>query len=575
MPSVPKANILLVDDHPENLLVLETVLEKLGQNLVRANSGEEALRCLLERDFAVILLDVQMPQMDGFETATLIRQRERSRNTPIIFVTALSTNDDFVFKGYTLGAVDYLFKPIDPVVLTSKVSVFVELFQKRAEVEQQSRQLAAINTELRQSEERFRSLSACSPVGIFLLDVSGQCIYSNPRCQSICGFTLEESLGEGWINFLYLDDQERAIADWQKTVNQQQNFSAEYRFQASDGDICWAQVRSSPMFADNGELIGHVGTVEDITARKEAEAMREQIIREQAARQQAETINRMKDEFLAVVSHELRTPLNSILGWSKVLLSQRIDPATTTRALETIERNAKSQAKLIEDILDVSRIVQGKLRLSIQSVNLNELLDAVLNATRPLADAKQIYLQTQLEPGLPRVTGDPERLQQVIWNVLSNAIKFTPNEGRVTVTLSLIHGHRSVVMGDRASLCNNRQLISHSERITYDRQQFIPENFVSDQFVQIAVTDTGIGIHPDFLPHVFDHFRQADSSTTRSHGGLGLGLAIAHHLINLHHGNIAAASDGPGQGATFTITLPVAKTASPVEVPVLDAHPTA
>src|SRR4028118_1110577 len=197
MPLEPKVNVLLVDDHPENLLALEAILGNLGQHLVRANSGAEALRCLLHQDFAVILLDVQMPGMDGFETATLIRNRKRSQHTPIIFLTAFSTSDPPMFKGYSLGAVDYLFKPVEPEILTSKVSVFVDLYNKTAEVKRQAAQLAAVNAELRESEERFRSLSACSPVGIFLTDVEGRCTYANPRFQAIGGFSVEQSLGNG------------------------------------------------------------------------------------------------------------------------------------------------------------------------------------------------------------------------------------------------------------------------------------------------------------------------------------------------------------------------------------------
>lgn len=546
---LPEANILLVDDHPENLMVLEELLQKPGQNLVKANSGEEALRCLLHQDFAVILLDVQMPGMDGFETANLIRQRQRSRTTPIIFVTAFSTNDAFVFKGYSVGAVDYLLKPIDPTILTSKVSVFVDLFRKTEEIKRQTAQLAAINTELRKSEERFRCLSACSPVGIFLLNVEGQCVYTNPRCQAICGFTLEESLGEGWMQFLHPEDRERAIADWKGTVHERQEFSAEYRFQLKDSTLRWSYVRSSPMYSDSGELIGHVGTVEDMTARREAETMREQMMREQSARQQAEAINQMKDEFLAVVSHELRTPLNSILGWSKLLLNQKLDNGTTIRALETIERNARSQAKLIEDILDVSRIVQGKLRLAFQMLNLDSLIDVVLETTRPLADAKKVELISHSSI-LPCITGDPDRLQQVIWNVVSNAIKFTPTGGRVEVKLSQVEATDSFAR----LVAGNRELTVDNNTVGSAFPVQCPTHYA-----QITVTDTGVGIAPEFLPHVFDNFRQADSTTTRFHSGLGLGLAIARHLIELHGGTIVADSEGEGQGAVFTIYLPFVK----------------
>lgn len=591
MQSDPKTNILLVDDHPENLLVLETVLEHLGQNLVRANSGKEALRCLLHNDFAVILLDVQMPEMDGFETAMLIRQRERSRNTPIIFLTAFSTNDAFVFKGYEIGAVDYLLKPIDPTILTSKVKVFVELFQKTEVVKRQADQLTLINGELRQSEERFRSLSACTPVGIFLLDIQGQCTYTNPRCQVICGFTFEESLGEGWIRFLHPDDRERAIADWVHCVRDQHEFLTEYRFGYAEETLRWTSVRSSPMFSDSGELIGHVGTIEDITERKQAEWVREQLIREQTARQQAETINQMKDEFLAMVSHELRTPLNAILGWSKLLLSQQMDETTTQRALETIERNARSQAKLIEDILDVSRIIRGKLRLSIQPVNLNTLLTEILEATCPSAEAKLIQLKINLDSEIPRIAGDPGRLQQVFGNLLSNAIKFTPAEGTVEIHLTRVQANQldpmesvpqtvGVSQGDRAleeveAISETSPLRSLGAPSAWEEPEqavttTVPPTHangashsspslpqVAREYAQIKVIDTGIGIPADFLPHVFDHFRQADSTTTRAHGGLGLGLAIARHLVHLHGGTITAESPGKGKGATFTVNLPI------------------
>src|SRR4028118_717007 len=270
MQPEPKVNVLLVDDHPENLLALEAILEGLGQHLVKAHSGEEALRCLLHQDFAVILLDVQMPGMDGFETATLIRNRARSQHTPIIFLTAFSTSETLMFKGYSLGAVDYLFKPVEAEVLTSKVGVFVDLFKKTEEVKRQAAQLAAVNTELRESEERFRSLSACSPVGIFLTDIEGRGTYTNPRCQAICGFTLEESLGDGWLNSVYPEDRQKVFAQWSETTREGRSYSDELRLQTKEGSIRWVHVRSSPMFSDQGELIGHVGTVEDITERKQA-----------------------------------------------------------------------------------------------------------------------------------------------------------------------------------------------------------------------------------------------------------------------------------------------------------------
>lgn len=575
MPS--DVNILLVDDHPENLLALEAILGGLG-NLVMAHSGAEALKCLLNQEFAVILLDVQMPGIDGFETASLIRQRQRSSHTPIIFLTAFSTSDIMMFKGYALGAVDYLLKPIDSVILTSKVAVFVDLYKKNAEIQRQANQLAAMNIEMRQSEERFRCLSACSPVGIFLADLERGCFYTNPRCQAICGFTLEESMGDGWIEFIHPDDRDRAVKNWFTYIheNVKTEFADEYRYRMKDGTVHWTTVRASPMFSDSGHLMGHVGTVEDITERKQAEAAQAQIIREQAARQEAERANRMKDEFLAVLSHELRTPLNAILGWSKLLLTRGLDGETMERALETIERNAKSQAKLVEDILDVSLIVQGKLRLSFCPINLITLVESALETFQPIALEKQVSLKLitpeTTTPDIPvelTVYGDPERLRQVVRNLLSNAIKFTPEDGQVSVTVSIVEGQSSdrkpsIVnrqLLDRETLPSepsivNRQLSNH-ELSTIDHEPLTIDHQPATHYVQIQVKDTGIGITPDFLPYVFDRFRQADSTTTRSYSGLGLGLAIVHHIVKLHNGDIVAMSEGTDTGSIFTVTLPL------------------
>jgi PAS domain S-box-containing protein len=539
MQPEPKVNVLMVDDHPENLIALEAILAGLGQNLVKAHSGEEALRCLMQQDFAVILLDVQMPGMDGFETASLIRQRERSRDTPIIFLTAFSTNDTLKFKGYSLKAVDYLLKPIEAEVITSKVGVFVELYQKTSALKRQTLQLAAINAELRQSEERFRSLSACSPVGIILFNPEGYCTYTNPRCQMIWGFTQTEGLGQGWINFLYPEDRERALLNWELYHQNGQEYSHEYRFLTADQGMRWTHLRCSPMFSDQGQPMGHVGTIEDITERKQAEAAHANFIQEQVARQQAEAANRMKDEFLAILSHELRTPLNAMLGWTRLLLTRKLDEKTTLRALETIERNAKSQSQLIEDILNVSLIIRGKLRLNRHLIRLIPVLEAVLETLQPLADAKSIHLITDWDADVDRIFGDPERLRQVVWNLLTNAIKFTPQNGQVQISLKRVKGDAKTVTASSETSCE--ALVG------------------SPECLQIQVIDTGIGIHPDFLPYVFDRFRQEDSTTTRSHGGLGLGLAIVRHLVELHDGTISVKSEGQNKGATFTVNLPVAQ----------------
>jgi signal transduction histidine kinase/ActR/RegA family two-component response regulator len=235
------------------------------------------------------------------------------------------------------------------------------------------------------------------------------------------------------------------------------------------------------------------------------------------ARVDAETANRAKDEFLAVVSHELRTPLTPVLAWARMLRSGQLDPEATTRALDSIERNVKVQAQLIGDLLDVSRIISGKLRLDVQQVDVAPVVETAVESVRPTAEVKGVRLQMTIDPRAGLVSGDPDRLQQVVWNLLSNAIKFTPKEGQVQVQVSRVDSH-----------------------------------------IAITISDTGKGIGADFLPYVFDRFRQADSTITRSYGGLGLGLAIVRHLVELHGGHVHAESAGEGQGASFTVELPLA-----------------
>ncbi len=278
----------------------------------------------------------------------------------------------------------------------------------------------------------------------------------------------------------------------------------------ADGGEASLLVSAGPLVSAEGQSLGCVVSLTDITERASLRA------REQAALRASEAANRMKDEFLATVSHELRTPLTAILGWSRMLRGARLPPDRRERAIETIERNAQAQAQIIEDILDVSRIISGKLRVEFRPVGLREVLLAAMDAVRPTAEAKGIELDAALDADVGRIHGDPDRLQQVVWNLLSNALKFTPKGGRVSLRL-----------------------------------------FAREGFAEIEVSDTGSGIAPEFLPHVFDRFRQADSTMSRAHGGLGLGLAIVRQLVNVHGGAVSAASDGPGSGAVFMVRLPL------------------
>jgi signal transduction histidine kinase len=376
---VSRARILIVDDLPEKLLVYSTLLKDIDAEIVEARSGTEALKRVLEGSFAVILLDVNMPDIDGLETATLIRGHRNGRHTPIIFITAYA-DEMQTARGYALGAVDYILSPIVAPVLRSKVGVFVDLYKAHAA-------LALSNQEL---ETRVKERTA-----------------------------------------------------------------------------------------------------------------------------ELEQLSRLKDEFLATMSHELRTPLNAIFGWVTLLRTRRLDEPTQERALETIERNARAQKRLIEDLLDVSRIVTGKVALEIMPVDPRRVVEAALETMQPAAQAKGITVVPLLDTGVATVRGDFARLQQIVCNLLSNAIKFTPSGGKVDVCLA----HRN-------------------------------------EEAEISVSDSGQGIKPEFLPLVFDRFRQEDGSISRRHGGLGLGLAIVRHLVELHAGSVEAFSDGEGKGSRFVVRLP-------------------
>lgn len=296
----------------------------------------------------------------------------------------------------------------------------------------------------------------------------------------------------------------------------------------------WFEISSDPIFDDRGAFTGSVRIVSDISDRKRVEealvtemAQRQELLRlEEAARTAAEQANRLKDDFLATLSHELRTPLNAIVGWVHLMRTGSLDPDATLRAAEIIERNAKAQTQLIEDVLEVSRIVTGKLRLTMRPVDLNAVVKSAVETVRPAAEAKGIQLQPDLETAAALVSGDPDRLQQVIWNLLSNAIKFTPRGGWVRVGLEPV-----------------------------------------DSSIRVVVQDSGQGIDPLFLPYVFDRFRQADASAARAHGGLGLGLAIVRHLVELHGGTVEAESLGQDRGATFVVQLPRAFDATTKPVP--------
>ena len=582
MEAEEQINILMVDDSPTNLLALQSILSAPDRNLVSAASGDDALRYLLDNEVAVILMDVYMPGLDGLETAELIRGRDRSRDIPIIFLTADSTGGRHLSRGYSLGAVDYIVKPIEPDILRSKVAVFVELFKKTREIKRQAQLLKEKNLELEDANlarlnmlidlgqqltsehdpwhvlENFcrsaRHIVEAQEAAVGLVEGDGKTLRYFFRCgadgeidaSSTNGVpkaltrALKQLLKER--RPLRLNDSDDLLRDKGKTSELVHAFLGAPII-AANANCGWVYLINKPNgedFSDADESLAatlatqvsiayenamlytdaqlHATELQlEITERKQAEEERaELLVREQAAREEAEQANRTKDEFLATLSHELRTPLTAILGWSHLVRTGNLDKSQLTRALETIERNARSQSQLIDDLLDVSRIITGKLQIEPTQIDLCAVIESAIDAVRPSFEAKQIRFKTLMGSKGCRVSGDANRLQQIFWNLFSNAVKFTPEGGTVRVEVQEKKEH-----------------------------------------VRVAITDSGSGITPEFLPYIFDRFRQADGSTTRMHGGLGLGLSIVKHLVQLHGGTVEVTSEGRDKGSTFIVTLPL------------------
>jgi PAS domain S-box-containing protein len=512
-PAGPRVNILLVDDQPANLLALAATLEPLGQNLVRAASGEAALRHLLHEDFAVVLLDVQMHGLDGFETAQLIRGRDRSRRTPIIFLTAHESERFPAAKAYGLGAVDYLIKPVAPEVLRAKVAGFVELFQKTEEVKRQAEELRRLQQKeferqlaeeaLRQSEERFRLMADSAPVLLWLAGPDGRATFFNRPWLEFTGRPLAREVGDGWLDGLHPDDRERC-RDVRRAAREARGpFRTEYRLRRADGAYRWVLETGAPHAGPDGSFAGHVGSALDITERREAE----EVLR-QAARD--------KDQYLATLAHELRNPLSPVLTSLTLLESPGTPPDARDGALQRIRRQIRHMARLLDELLDVSRLTRGKLTLRRERLDLARLARTAAEDRRAALEQAGLALAVETPQTPVWVTGDETRLAQVVSNLLDNAAKFTDRGGRVSLRLAA-EGPEAV----------------------------------------LRVADTGIGLAPELAPHVFDVFTQADRSLERSRGGLGLGLAVVKGLAERHGGRVEAHSDGPGRGSTFTVRLPL------------------
>jgi PAS domain S-box-containing protein len=639
----PKANILLVDDQPANLHALEAVLEDLGENLVKAQSGAEALRLLLQQDFAVILLDVQMRDLDGFETAKLIRGRDRSRHTPIIFLTAHDSPDFTPVKAYTLGAVDYLLKPLVPVILRAKVAGFVELFHKGERLRQLERreyERRLADEALRRSEEHFRLMADSAPVLLWLADPEARCTFVNRPWLEFTGRTLEQELGGGWAESVHPEDRPRWLEIYRTGARERRGFRREYRLRRADGEYRWMFGTATPRVASDGRFAGCVGSVIDISERRQAEeALRESrerldlVLRstrvglwycnlpfdrlewnsrckahfglppdaavtidtfyeclhpddrertraaiersiaervpydveyrtvapdgqvrwvralgqatyaadgrplhfdgitvettdrkelEEELRQRVEQLaaaDRAKDEFLTMLAHELRNPLAPILTGLHVA-RQASDADMRDQVLAAAERQTRHLARLMDDLLDVSRITRGKVEIRGEVLDLARLVRTAAEDRRPVLEQHGLALAVEAPAAPVWVSGDPTRLVQVVNNLLDNAAKFTDPGGRVDVRLAVAGAPPEAV---------------------------------------VTVRDTGIGIDPEMLPRLFDVFAQADRSLERTRGGLGLGLSVVKGLVTLHGGRVEAASAGPGRGAELTVRLPLAR----------------
>jgi signal transduction histidine kinase/DNA-binding response OmpR family regulator len=571
-PAEEKVSILIVDDRPDKLLGYETILDELNENVVRANSGKEALRCLLKQDFAVILLDVNMPGMDGFETAALIRQRARSETTPIIFISAVNDTETHVSRGYSIGAVDYILTPVVPEILRAKIAVFVDLFKKTEQVKRQAEEREklireqAARAEAEARQERFAFLADASNVLASSLDYEetfrnlAQLVV--PRVADFCIVLAAEEGGMRQVAVAHRDPTEDPAM--QKLAKE---FPSSPAAQAGGAHVL--KTGKSQMVCDvhDGELrevfaektdrelirslsgrsviavplrthdrvLGAIvmintsagrfcGTEElslvEELAHRAALALDNAGLYKSAQKAQAESerANRAKDSFLAMLSHELRTPLTPVLT-SVLALEQADNLSEEMRAsLQMIRRNVELEARLIDDLLDLTRISKGKVQLSLEEVDAHSLLRNALEICQADIDKKQLTLETDFAAEKVSLEADPARLQQIFWNLIKNAVKFTPEGGRLQIRTQNLDGQ-----------------------------------------LQVEVSDTGMGIDAETLPKIFNAFEQGARSQL---GGLGLGLAISKALVETHNGKLTAASAGRDQGATFTAVFPVGESSA-------------
>jgi PAS domain S-box-containing protein len=538
-------DILLVDDRPENLLALEAILEPLGQRLMRAQSGEDALRCLLEREFAVILLDVQMPGMNGFETAELIKARERTRFTPIIFLTAISKEEEYVFRGYSVGAVDYMFKPFQPAILQSKVQVFVDLYRQQKRIAEQEQRVHDLErqelelqhmTELLQSEARFREIVSSAMDAILVFDAEGKVSLVNSAAERMFSTKTDEAVGESIARFFPETAAGKGVTSLCDAADSQRDDGAapvvvtQHAFTARRANGETFPIEASISCLDTPAGRTYTLIVRDVSERKRSEeALKEQAtslaqsaselktLNEELNRRQGDLERAMtaRSRFYASMSHELRTPINAVLGYSTLLLERIYGPLNDKQA-EGIERTQKAARHLLElvnDVLDLSKIEAGKIDLRLQPVEFPSLIEDLFVTVKPLADEHHTELTLDCGKDAPiKIVSDPRRVRQILLNLLSNAIKF--GQGKpITVTC-------------RAD---------------------------GQQGVSISVADQGPGISDEDQERIFLEFVQLGK--TQLQDGTGLGLPISRRLAQLLRGSLTVEST-LGHGSKFILALP-------------------
>ena len=533
-----RVNILLVDDRVENLLALDAILEPLGERLVRAHSGDEALKCLLTAEFAVILLDVQMPGLNGFETAELIKSRERTRYVPIIFLTAISKDEAYVFRGYSVGAVDYMSKPFQPDVLRSKVSVFVDVYRKQRQLKQQERLLreAAVRevelehrTLLLAQEARTAQIVSTAMDAIVVLNADRRITMFNKAAERMFGVVGGDVIQRPVAELISDTELDRALTTCAESPNTDGVMSELHSItgRRSSGEDFPMEATVSCL--DVAGDLSFTIIARDVTDRVRAEeSLRTQALslsrnaaelRElnnelQQRQEELERAMTARNRFYASMSHELRTPINAIIGYNTLLLDHIYGPLNDkqTHGLQRTHKAANHLLELVNDVLDLSKIEAGKIELTVQPVSFPGIIEDLFVTVRPLADEHETQLELRVDGAPKTIISDPRRVRQILLNLLSNAIKFGRGKP-ILVHLSL-----------RAA-----------------------------DHIEVAVTDQGEGIDPDDLPRIFDEFVQLSNS--QQLGGTGLGLPISKRLATLLGGELCVSSER-GQGSTFRLRLP-------------------